>query len=211
MESNTLNNGEIRFIQVLFMRGLLFFLLCLPISAWANVRVDGMIIPDKSVLEGQLLALNGAGVRSIVFFDIYLVSLYLAHPSNDANVIIQNSRPAQLRMEFLHGGAGHNMLANGWRKGFEHNQTTKTMYALEGRLEKFSSLFGDVQKGEVFVFDFLLNGDTRINFDGHTQGVIHGADFQQALLAIWLGKHPVGDTLKKELLHNKSINGKGAS
>jgi len=32
------------------------------------------------------------------------------------------------------------------------------------------------------------------------QGIIHGAEFQQALLAIWLGRHPVDKTLKKALL-----------
>ncbi len=158
------------------------------------------MIPSKVVLESQTLTLNGAGFRSILFMNIYLASLYLPQLSTKPNSIIQTSRPAELRMIFLHGGAGHDMLARGWRKGFEHNQTAESMHALEGRLQAFSNLFGDVQKGDVFVFEFLSNGNTQIRFDSKIQGVIHGADFQQALLAIWLGKHPVGDALKKELL-----------
>ena len=77
------------------------------------------------------------------------------------------------------------------------------MHRLESRLQTFSDLFGEVHKGDVFFFDFLSNGDTQIKMNGHMQGIIHGADFQQALLAIWLGRHPVGDRLKKELLHGK--------
>jgi len=168
-----------------------------------NVDVDGFNVPASTMVEGQSLVLNGAGFRSILLMDIYFISLYLTHPSDNVDSILQTSRPAQLRLQFLHGGGGHDLLARGWRKGFEHNQTAKAMHVLEARLQTFSDLFGDVRKGEVFVFDFLSNGDTRIKIDGHMQGVIHGADFQQALLAIWLGRHPVGDALKKELLHSK--------
>jgi len=173
----------------------------MPTLAMAtSVEVEGFNIPSGAIVDDQPLVLNGAGFRSILFMDIYLISLYLIHPLDNADSIIQTSRPAQLRMEFLHGGAGHDMLAKGWRKGFEHNQTTKAMHVLEERLQKFSNLFDDVQKGEVFIFDFQSNGDTRVSFDGHTQGVIHGADFQHALLAIWLGRHPVQNSLKKTLL-----------
>jgi len=168
----------------------------------ASIKMEGINISSTTRVEGQSLVLNGAGFRSILFMDIYLISLYLTHPSENPDSIMQIIRPAQLRMEFLHGGAGHDMLANGWRKGFENNQSTKTMHLLADRLRTFSDLFGDVQKGDVFIFNFLSNGDTRIIIDGHTQGLIHGSDFQQALLGIWLGKHPVGNTLKKELLQH---------
>lgn len=180
--------------------GTILCLMCMPLAAMAKVSIEGITIPSKVVLEGQTLTLNGAGFRSILFMDIYLASLYLPQPSTKANTIIQTSRPAQLRMIFLHGGAGHDMLARGWRKGFEHNQTAESMRVLEERLQKFSTLFGDVQKGDVFTFDFLSNGDTQVGIDKHIQGVIHGADFQQALLSIWLGKHPVGSELKQKLL-----------
>jgi len=191
------------------MRYMKMFCLCgvlyIPTLAMADVNVEGFNIPSVATVEGQTLVINGAGFRSILFMDIYLVSLYLARPSDDADVILRNSRPAQLRMMFLHGGAGHDMLAKGWRKGFERNQPAKTMHVLEARLQKFSDLFGDVQKGDVFAFDFLSNGDTRINVGGHPQGIIHGADFQRALLAIWLGRNPIEDGLKKALLQQKNI------
>jgi len=176
----------------------------MPLPAIANIQVGGITIPSESVVEGQTLTLNGAGFRSIFLMDIYLVSLYLTHQSGNADSVIQHSRPAQLRVEFLHGGAGRDMLAKGWRKGFERNQTVSMMIQLKERLKQFSDLFGNVQKGDLFVFDFLTNGDTRIRCNDHMQGIIHGSEFQQALLAIWLGGHPVGNVLKKELLQHKS-------
>jgi len=146
----------------------------------AHVQVKGITIPDTTMVEGQVLTLNGAGFRSIFLIDIYLESLYLTHPSSDADSIIQNSRLAQLRMEFLHGSVGRDMLAKGWRKGFERNQTAAMMAQREERLKQFSNLFGNVQKGEVFVFDFLSNGDTRISYNAHVQGKVIKAELDEA-------------------------------
>jgi len=178
--------------------GLVLGLLCFPLSASARVHVAS--VPSKVLVKNQTLVFNGSGVRSIFFMDIYRVALYLPQASSTADFMMQNIRPVQLRMVFLRGGAGRKMLARGWRKGFEHNQSVASMHVLEARLQEFSNFFGDVEQGDVFTFDFLVNGNTKVYVNGKIQGVIHGTDFQQALLAIWLGKRPVGDKLKAELL-----------
>jgi len=108
----------------------------MPLAVMEKVSIAGITIPSKVMIKGQTLILNGAGFRSILFMDIYLASLYLPQPSTKANAIIQTSRPAQLRMIFLHGGAGHDMLARGWRKASEHNQTAESMRVLEGKRQR---------------------------------------------------------------------------
>jgi len=205
MKLNNLNKKTYSSFWIDPIHIMVMLFLSMPTTVWATALMDEMIIPTKSVLEGQTLRLNGTGVRSVFILDVYLISLYLNSPSNDAVSIVQVDRPAQLRIEFLHGGAGHDMLAKGWRRGFERNQSAAMMIRLNGRLKQFSDLFGDVKKGDVILFDFLSDGDTRISFGGHVQGVIHGLEFQQALLAIWLGRNPVEDDLKKELLQQKEL------
>ncbi len=172
----------------------------MPLSAWASTPEESITTLESVELDGQTLRLNGTGFRSIFMMDIYQLSLYLPRLSRDVDSIIQHARPAQLRVVFLHGGVGHDMLARGWRKGFERNQTADMMIRLEERLKQFSDLFGDIHKGDAFVFDFLSNSDTRIRCNGQVQSIIHGSDFQHALLAIWLGTHPVQNSLKKALL-----------
>ncbi len=179
---------------------IIFYFFFMPLSASASTPEESTTTLKNVVLDGQTLRLNGSGFRSVFIMDIYQLSLYLPRLSRDVDSIIQYARPAQLRLVFLHGGVGHDMLARGWRKGFERNQTADMMIRLEERLKQFSDLFGAIHKGDEFVVDFLSNNDTRIGCNGQVQSIIHGSDFQHALLAVWLGTHPVQNSLKKALL-----------
>ncbi len=44
---------------------------------------------------------------------------------------------------------------------------------------------------------------TMVSIAGELKGTVAGADFNRALLSIWLGKDPVGDDLRNALLGNK--------
>ncbi len=55
----------------------LSILLLLPISTQAVV-VEGISLPETIQLESKTLQLNGAGIRTKFFMDIYVVGLYVA-------------------------------------------------------------------------------------------------------------------------------------
>jgi hypothetical protein len=74
------------------------------------------------------------------------------------------------------------------------------MQKLKDRLASFNALFVTSHRGDSIVFDFLSDGSTHVSFNGSEKGVIEGADFQQALLAVWLGKKPADSDLKKAML-----------
>jgi hypothetical protein len=60
---------------------------------------------------------------------------------------------------------------------------------------------GGAKKGDVVAIDFLADGSTAVALNGKPQGKpIAGADFQRALLAVWLGGKPVQADLKKAML-----------
>ncbi len=174
--------------------------LCLPILAWADVDVGGITVPEQVVVQGQRLVLNGAGVRSVFIFDIYVAALFLPEHTSNAKEITDAMRPAEIRLYFLRGGAGQGLLARGWTSGFEHNQSPAAMARLKVRLAQFNALFSDVNKGDAFVFDFLTEHSTYIRINGTRRSIIPGADFQRALLSVWLGAHPADRALKKALL-----------
>jgi len=185
--------------QVLHIALQLVILPVFTVSSMA-VEIEGVHVPEMAVVSDQSLHLNGAGVRTMFFFDIYVGALYLSRLAQQAQQAIENTGPKRVTMYFLHGGIGRKMMVEGWVKGFEKNQTKEAMAKLKSRLDQFDVMFGDVRKGDVYIFDFLPDGSTTIILKGKKKGRITGRDFQLALLAVWLGKHPADKGLKKAML-----------
>jgi len=61
----------------------------------ASIEIEGINISSTTRVEGQTLQLNGAGFRSIFLMDIYLISLYLTHPSENPDSIMQIIMPVR--------------------------------------------------------------------------------------------------------------------
>lgn len=176
---------------------ILALMLAAPASA---AEVEGVSVPGQAVVDGQTLVLNGAGVRTKFFFDIYVGALYLPSRTTDARQAIEGKGPKRVTMHFLYGEVGKEKLTDGWIEGFEKNQPKDVMARLQNRLAQFNAMFTDARKGDEFVFDFLANGDTRVILKGESKGVIAGKDFARALLAVWLGGKPADKGLKKAML-----------
>lgn len=185
--------------QIVLWVMLLFVLL--P-SAWA-VDVEGVKVRDKVEVEGQTLQLNGAGVRTKFFFDIYVGALYLAHPSSQAEAVLAKPSPVRVSMDILYSAVDKEKLAKGWNSGFKKNQSEASFAVLKNRLDAFNAMFSDARKGDHLYFDFITNGETRVVIKGQEVGSIKGLDFQQALLAVWLGNKPADNDLKQAMLKGK--------
>jgi len=184
-------------------RMILWLALFLFISpAWA-VELEGVSVPNQVVLEGETLSLNGAGVRTKFFFDIYVGALYLAHPANRAETVLAQSRPARVSMDILYSEVNKEKLIKGWISGFKKNQSKVSFSRLEQRLGAFNRMFTDLKKGDHIDFDFLKGGQTRVVVKGKLMGNVHGLDFQQALLAVWLGDKPADRGLKQAMLQGQ--------
>jgi len=171
----------------------LVFIFLFSTSVFA-AEIEGVHVPDTAMVAGQSLQLNGAGVRTKFFFDIYVGALYLSHSAHQAKQAIEDAGPKRMSMYFLYGEVGREKLTGGWVAGFEKNQSKEAMARLQSRLKQ------DARKGDVYMFDFLPDGSTTVTFKGQRKGNVQGKDFQQALLAVWLGKHPADKDLKKAML-----------
>jgi len=173
--------------------------LMLAQSAWA-VEVEGVDVSDSAVVAGKTLSLNGAGVRTKLFFDIYVGALYLPAKVTTTEQVLAAAGPKRITMTFLYGEVGRDKLINGWIAGFEKNQPKAAMDKLKARLKQFNAMFTDARKGEQFAFDFLNDGSTVVTLKGRRTGTIEGADFQRALLQVWLGGKPADKGLKRAML-----------
>jgi hypothetical protein len=63
---------------------------------------------------------------------------------------------------------------------------------------------GRINQGGTVLLDYLPGIGTRVTINGVTRITIPGADFNRALLRIWLGDRPVDGRLKQALLGNQA-------
>lgn len=184
------------------MKKLIFTLLLtlLSTSAMAQEIAGVKIAEEVSTSNGRSLTLNGAGIRSKLFFKIYIAQLYLAESSSSAEAILQADSPKRLVMHFLYDEVSREKLVDGWNSGFHANLTAETMVSLQGKIDQFNALFQTVHSGDVISLDYQPGLGTRVIISGTEKGVVAGKDFNDALLSIWLGKSPVTKDLKKQLL-----------
>ncbi len=182
----------------------LLIIFCLSIASvqlQAIEIADIEIAPQVSIagLDKPLL-LNGAGIRYKFFFKVYIGALYLAQKQNSPKAILESDGPNRVLMHFIYDEVSQEKLTDAWLEGFENNTEKAQMEALKDRLAKFNRLFTTVHAGDVVLLDYVPGKGTTVNVKGVEKGVIKGADFNRALLAVWLGEEPVTEDLKEAML-----------
>lgn len=165
-------------------------------------ELAGVTLDEQVVIEGveQPLVLNGAAIRYKFFFKVYVGALYLTEKTQAAQTVLQGEQANRVVMHFLYDEVPAKKLVNAWNEGFAENNDKQLMQGIGSRLEKFNSLFGDVSKGDVVLLDYVPGEGTRVNIRGQRVGLIQGADFNRALLSVWLGEEPVTEELKQGML-----------
>ena len=178
--------------------------ICLLLSSTQILaaEVSGVFIDAETEAEnGELLVLNGAGLREKFWIDVYVGSLYLPTKSNDIGEILSKPESWRIQLDFVYKEVAQEKLLDSWREGFEKNQSAETLQQLQSRIEVFYRFFdtGAVAKDQ-FWFDYQPGIGTRVSKNRQSLGVIEGQDFANALLEIWLGNHPADKSLKKAML-----------
>lgn len=106
-----------------------------------------------------------------------------------------------MQLDFIYKEVAKEKLLEGWRKGFEKNQSTATLKQLQARIDQFYGYFEtSAITRDQYVFDYIPALGTRISKNQQPLGLIPGDDFKNALLEIWLGNHPADKKLKKGML-----------
>lgn len=181
--------------------GVFFAIFFLVSPAWAKKIADVQIEDKITNSEGVELKLNGAGIRKKLFFKIYIAELYLENQQQEAKGVFADEGARRIVMHFLYDKVGKDKLVEGWKEGFSSNVDPESQKVLQPRIDVFNAMFDeDMVKGELIVFDYLPGKGTSVTIKGKDRGIIEGKDFNDALLAIWLGKKPVSSDLREELL-----------
>jgi hypothetical protein len=165
-------------------------------------EVAGVELPESVELKGSAapLVLNGAGIRKKFFFSVYLASLYLPAATDRAESILAKDTANRVQMDMLYSEVEKKKLVAAWNDGFAANHASEALVPLQERIEQFNGMFETLVSGDQVQLDYLPGQGTRVVINGTERGVIPGADFNRALLKIWLGESPVTSSLKEDLL-----------
>ena len=187
------------------MRLIIAVTLALLLATQSSARtIAGIEVPENTSLPGYegSLVLNGAGIRTKMFFKIYLAALYLPTPVAEAKQIVESEAAKRIEMRFIHSEVSKEKMDDGWQDGFSNNTSSAQMSRLADRLDQFKGMFGTMREGDLVWLDYLPGTGTRVTINGVEKGVITGHDFAVALFNVWLGPKPVTDSLKDALLGN---------
>ena len=172
-------------------------------SAFA-AEVEGVKLADKVRLSegGPELVLNGAGVRTRVFFRVYVGALYLREKTGSPQAVLSDNGPRRIAMHMLRDLSAE-QLFSAFNDGLKANHAPADVARFEPQVKQLEGIFNAVKaakSGDTILLDYVPGTGTRVVVNGNARGTIAGEEFSRALLRIWLGEQPADGALKKAML-----------
>ncbi|PLX96622.1 MAG: hypothetical protein C0622_14545 [Desulfuromonas sp.] len=183
------------------MRFLLLCLLCCLLLSPATVfakKVYDVDLPEQETLSGEVLHLNGYGLRTKFFIKVYLGSLYTASPVKSTAQVLAQPGAKLIRMDFIHSKVGREKIVEAFAEGFEKNSPQlKNDPALKSFLDLFTADFISGDR-----VDLLVAGDGSVSavHNGRELGTVVSPVLGEAVLLIYLGDEPADEDLKEGML-----------
>lgn len=152
----------------------------------------------------QILRLNGAGVRTKTFVQVYEGGLYLSKPSADSKAILAADELMAIRVKITSGFVTRSSLVASLKEGLAQSYPGAPE-ELSRETQQLQQLLQDeLKKNDVFDFVYMPNKGLCVYKNGKVQGVIPGLEFKKALFGIWLSESPVDKDLRQAMLSGKS-------
>ncbi len=187
----------------------------------APVIVSGIKFPDKIGYNKKVLYLNGAGIRTKFFMNIYVAGLYVTKKTNDAATIINANEAMTMRVTIISSMLTGETMENAIREGFERSMNGNVSEIKE-QIDLCCKLFTDspTKVGDQYDLNFTpgigfsstKNGKsyTTSQFGKFSNGQSDEGNlafspgknniFKKATFGIWLGDDPVDEGLRESLL-----------
>lgn len=185
------------------MKKIVVLILALAFSGMAAAaEVAGVKLEDKISLSGTELVLNGAGIRSKAFFKVYVGALYVSQKQTGLGGVLGLKTPRRVQMTLLRDLSA-DQLVDALIEGLTENHSKGEMDAMKAQTDQLATIMRsmkEVKTGAVVTIDFAPGTGTLVALNGANKGTIAGDAFNNALMKIWLGEHPVSDSLKKAML-----------
>ncbi len=186
-------------------RAVLALLAALSVAAASGMPAFGATCRDIQFADSVKVAtselvLNGLGIRKATFLRIkvYVAGLYLPQKATDAAAILGANSRWRLVLHFVRDvDAGD--IRDAFQEGFKKAAGDK-LGALQQRIAALNAQIVDFKTGQSLAFTRDPAIGVTVDVNGKGGSTIEGADFANAMLAIWLGAKPPNEDLKTGLL-----------
>ncbi|TVO51876.1 chalcone isomerase family protein [Denitromonas halophila] len=172
-------------------------------STHAAVDVAGVTFEDQTQVADQTLQLNGAGLRTKLFFKVYAMGLYLPTKTKGTAAVLANTGPRRIDITTLRDLSAE-QFADALSEGLQKNLSEAEQSALKADNDAFRAnllSLRSAKEGTRIQIDFTPEGGTRLVVNGKPHGeAIGNIDFSNALLRVWIGESPAQDDLKSALI-----------
>lgn len=190
----------IRISQCLYS---MLLLVMLPLPSMA-LTIDGYEIPQiiPATSKHAELKLNGASMRILYgVVDTYIGKLYVENPVTDAAAIIAADEYKRMVFQVALKRVSGRRMATALYEALQLNTTREEASRLESRILQIVEMFDvRLRKGEVGYIEWVPGMGSRVVVAGEEKGIIPGKDLNDAILRIWIGDNPVGETFKRQVL-----------
>ncbi|MDT8989321.1 chalcone isomerase family protein [Curvibacter sp. APW13] len=175
------------------------------------VEVAGVNYAAQLQAGGQLLQLNGAGIRRKANANLYSAALYLGSPARSADEVLASPGPKQLRVFMLQDLNSRDM-ADMLSRGLVTNNPDDDLAAIVPEMLELGSFIADRGKlltGDGFQIEWNPAIGTTItvfqrNESKPIRQVFEKKDLIAPMMKIWLGTKPADPELKAALLGKRA-------
>ncbi|MEH0157138.1 chalcone isomerase family protein [Limibacter armeniacum] len=175
-------------------------LLGLTMEGFSQSKVGDVSVPESVDINGTSLVLNGAGIRSKFFMDMYVGALFLKEKNNNANSIISSDEPMSIRLYITSGMITSQRMTDAITEGFENATGGKTTPLMD-KINQFTAVFNEkIVVGDKFEFNATKGSKVQVIKNGKQLTIIEGKDFKEALFGIWFCDTPADKNLKEKML-----------
>lgn len=169
----------------------------------ANVsaaEIAGVDVAETMIHNEQVLQLNGAGIRSKFFMDLYVGSLYTVETIEEASKVLNGEQVSAIRLNITSDMITSDKMTEAMHEGFELATDGDTA-PIADSINTFITAFANpIKTGDQFTLVSVPNTGIISYKNGEQLAVTSGEAFRKAVLSIWLGKDPIDKGVKKDML-----------
>jgi hypothetical protein len=164
-------------------------------------RVAGIEIPETLEAGGVLLTLNGAGIRTRYFLDIYVGGLYLKEKSTDAAAIMEADEPMAIRLRIVTGLITNDRMQRSTEEGFQKS-TRRNTAPIREEIDALIDVYDEeINDEDLFDLVYVPEQGLTVSKNGVLRATIEcGLPFKRALFGIWISDQPAQTSLKNGML-----------